>query len=122
MFLKGRYQTSIQCLLRRLEEIRLISPTHYSEWRSLIRKNNWETIEPGDEIQYESSPLTQIWVARGLKEGIIDRQESLIYLGSHYKFEETPPRRILKELFEAEIGEINNYYRSDAAVEWEAMN
>ncbi|GHV37589.1 DNA-binding protein [Synergistales bacterium] len=122
MFMKGRYNVSIQCLLRRLDDLGLIAPTHYAEWRSLIRKNNWENIEPGDEIQYESSPLTQIWITRGLKEGIINKRESLIYLGGRYKSDETPRRRVLKELSESEIEEINNYYSFDAAIEWEAIN
>ncbi|GHS97891.1 DNA-binding protein [Synergistales bacterium] len=122
MFMKERYGASIQCLLRRLEYVGLISSAHHNEWRALIRKNNWSIIEPGDEMQYESSPLTQIWATRGLKEGIINRRESLIYLGGRYKSDEAPRRRVLKELSESEIEEINNYYSSDAALEWEAIN
>ncbi|MDR1874714.1 MAG: XRE family transcriptional regulator [Synergistaceae bacterium] len=89
LLLKQRYLVSMQCLLRRLLELELISPSHYQEWRARIKKAGWEALEPGDEIRNETGTLASLRVRRGLNEGIISKAESSIYLGRPAKLQKS---------------------------------
>jgi Zn-dependent peptidase ImmA (M78 family) len=124
LILKQRYLVSMQCVLHRLLELELLSPSHYQEWRTRIKKEEWEMLEPGDEKRNETAALTSLKVRRGLNEGLINKSESGIYLGEQSWPQVSSfiiPSSELKDLTDTEIEEMNAYYLSEESKEWEAV-
>lgn len=119
--LKQRYLVSIQCLVHRLLDLNLISKTHYYDWRSRIKKEGWEKLEPGDEIRNEVATLAALWIKRGLNDGIINKAESRTYMGEKSEIEDVFVKLCPKTLNRKETDEMNAYYSSQENLEWERI-
>jgi len=72
LLLKKRYGLSIQALLRRLFELKIITELYCREWNSTINKLGWKKHEPED-WDTEKSYWLEKHILRLFAEGIIDQ-------------------------------------------------
>ena len=74
-YLKWRYGMSIQAILFRLKDLRIITASHYKQWCVKINKLGWKRREP-IEIPPEKPKRFHQQVFRALSEGLIEEGEA----------------------------------------------
>lgn len=81
LFLKQRFGLSMQALLYRLKDLRIITNSHYTRWCMRINKLGWKKKEP-----LESAPETPQWfrqnLLRALAEGLVSKRDVERVLGA----------------------------------------
>ena len=75
LYLKRRYGMSIQAILYRLMDLRIINTSHYKRWCMDINKLGWKKQEP-IEIPSEKPERFHQQVFRALSEGVIEAREA----------------------------------------------
>ena len=75
LYLKRRYGMSIQAILFRLRDLRIITTSHYKRWCMDINKLGWKKREP-IEIPSEKPERFHQQVFRALSEGVIEAREA----------------------------------------------
>ncbi len=75
LYLKRRYGMSIQAILYRLKDLRIINTSHYKRWWMDINKLGWKKREP-IEIPSEKPERFHQQVFRALSEGVIEAREA----------------------------------------------
>ena len=74
-YLKWRYGMSIQAILFRLKDLRIITDSHYKQWCMEINRLGWKKREP-IEIPPEKPKRFHQQVFRALSEGLIEEGEA----------------------------------------------
>ena len=92
MYLKRRYSMSIQAILFRLKDLRIITASHYKRWCMDINKLGWKKQEP-IEIPPEKPERFHQLVFRAISEGLIGEQEAEQLF--HDTLETSPPRSLI---------------------------
>lgn len=126
--LKRRFGMSIQALVRRLRDLRIITETHYREWCVDISRLGYRKEEP-DRLPPEEPQWLRRTVLRSLAEGQVGRDEAERLLGG--AIEQDLPLALIERraLMRLPIGERRRvlaeqasraagHYESDAA--WQA--
>lgn len=129
VLLKKRFGMSIQALLYRLRELRIIGDSHYKNWCILINKHGWKRQEPL-ELPPEQPEWLRRNVLRAFAEEVLAAEEAEEMLGEpiaskhplslveRRSFLKLPPeerRRILAE----QAQKMASYYREN--LEWREL-
>ena len=80
LLLKRSWGVSIQCILRRLRELDVISQNHYEWWRGEILALGYSKVEPMC-LPREESTWERRNLARAQAEGLMTREQAAAYLG-----------------------------------------
>lgn len=80
LLLKRRFGLSMQALLFRLRELRVITESNYKQWCMDINRLGWRKQEPG-ELPPEQPQWLRQQVLRLLAEGLISREDAETALG-----------------------------------------
>ena len=75
LYLKQRYGMSMQAILFRLNDLGVITASHYRQWCMDINKLGWKKREP-DEIPRQKPVRFHQQVLRALSEGLIGAREA----------------------------------------------
>lgn len=78
--LKRKFGLSIQAMIHRLFDLKIINESYYSEWFSLINQLGWRKHEPED-WEPETSSWLEKNVIRLFSEGILDKNSAKRILG-----------------------------------------
>ena len=92
LYLKRRYGMSIQAILFRLKDLRIITASHYRRWCMDINKLGWKKQEP-IEIPPEKPERFHQLVFRAISEGLIGEQEAEQLFND--TLETSPPRSLI---------------------------
>ena len=92
LYLKRRYGMSIQAILFRLKDLRIITASHYKRWYMDINKLGWKKQEP-IEIPPEKPERFHQLVFRAISEGLIGEQEAEQLFND--TLETSPPRSLI---------------------------
>lgn len=93
LFLKRRYEISIQAILCRLKDLDIITESYYEQWCRHINQLGWKKKEPY-EIPPERPERFQQLVLRSFSEGLIAKEEAERLLGGSIK--ESPIRSLIE--------------------------
>ena len=93
LYLKRRYGMSIQAILFRLKDLKIITRSHYKRWCMDINKLEWKRREP-IEIPSEKPGRFHQLVFRAISEGLIGEQEAEQLFND--TLETSPPRLLIE--------------------------
>ena len=129
LYLKRRYGMSIQAILFRLKDLRIITASDYKRWRIDINKLGWKKREP-IEISPEKPERFHQQVFRALSEGLIGEQEAEQLFND--TLERSPPRSLIerraflelptdlrRDLLRKQAERLTEYYERDS--EWREL-
>ena len=129
LYLKRRYGMSIQAILFRLKDLRVITPSHYKRWCMDINKLEWKKREP-IEIPSEKPERFNQLVFRAISEGLIGEQEAEQLFND--TLETFPPRSLIerraflelptelrRNLLKEQAERMVEYYKHDS--EWREL-
>jgi transcriptional regulator with XRE-family HTH domain len=85
--LKQKYGVSIQAMVYRLHDLRIISDQHYKQWFTTINREGWRKKEPS-ELEPEKSDWLKKTVFRALSEGLMTKGEAVKALGEPVEMQE----------------------------------
>ena len=78
MILKEKYLISLQALVKRLFELKVISKQQTQMMTKSIKEANWKEVEPGDDqMPMEAPQLIQQLVYRGVIEGVLSHSKAM---------------------------------------------
>ncbi|MCK9282621.1 MAG: XRE family transcriptional regulator [Melioribacteraceae bacterium] len=83
LILKKTFGISLQALLYRLLDLKIITPNSFSGWYKLINKNNWKKSEPMP-MKEEKSQWFEKSVLHAYSEGMISSEETKKLLGDEF--------------------------------------
>ena len=92
LYLKRRYGMSIQAILFRLKDLRVITVSHYKRWCMDINRLGWKKQEPIDMPREKPERFHQL-VFRAIAEGLIGEQEAEQLFND--TLEASPPRSLI---------------------------
>ncbi len=81
LLLKKRFGISIQAILYRLRDLKIINDQYYRQWCITINRSGWRRREPG-EMEPEKPQWLLQTVLHALSEGFITHDQAEKYLGS----------------------------------------
>jgi transcriptional regulator with XRE-family HTH domain len=128
-YLKWRYGMSIQAILFRLKDLRIITTSHYKQWCMEINRLGWKKREP-IEIPPEKPKRFHQQVFRALSEGLIEEGEveqllddtletssarSLIERRAFFEL----PTDLRRSLLREQAKQMADYYQNDP--EWREL-
>ena len=128
-YLKWRYGMSIQAILFRLKDLRIITDSYYTKWCMEINKLGWKKREP-IEIPPEKPKRFHQQVFHALSEGLIEEEEaeqllndtletsssrSLIERRAFFEL----PIDLRRSLLREQAKQVANYYQNDP--EWREL-
>lgn len=128
-YLKWRYGMSIQAILFRLKDLRIITDSYYTQWCMEINKLGWKKREP-IEIPPEKPKRFHQQVFRALSEGLIEEEEaeqllndtletassrSLIERRAFFEL----PTNLRRSLLRKQAKQMADYYQNDP--EWRKL-
>lgn len=129
LYLKKRYGMSIQAILFRLKDLRIITASHYKRWCMDINKLGWKKQEP-IEIPSEKPERFYQQVFRALSEGLIGEAEAEQLFND--TLEASPPRSLIERraflelpmdlrhnLLRKQAKQMTEYYEHDS--EWREL-
>ena len=129
LYLKRRYGMSIQAILFRLKDLRIITASDYKRWCIDINKLGWKKREP-IEISPEKPERFHQQVFRALSEGLIGEQEAEQLFND--TLERSPPRSLIerraflelptdlrRDLLRKQAERLTEYYERDS--EWREL-
>ena len=93
LLLKRRLGMSLQAVLYRLRDLRIITESYYKKWCVDINRFGWRKQEPG-EMPPEQSQWLRQHMLRGLAEGMVTREEAERTLGE--AIEGSPPLSLIE--------------------------
>ena len=129
LYLKQRYGMSIQAILFRLKDLRVITSSHYKRWCMDINKLEWKKREP-IEIPPEKPERFNQLVFRAISEGLIGEQEAEQLFND--TLETSPPQSLIerrtflelptelrRNLLKEQAERMVEYYKHDS--EWREL-
>ena len=93
LYLKRRYGMSIQAILFRLKDLRVITASHYKRWCMDINKLEWKKREPIEMPPEKPERFNQL-VFRAISEGLIGEQEAEQLFND--TLETSPPQSLIE--------------------------
>jgi len=87
LLLKKRFGISLQSIIYRLHDLKIINDSHYKEWWRNINKLEWKKQEPC-ELPYEKSQWLKQKVLYAFSEGFLTKEEAQKMLGKNIKTQE----------------------------------
>jgi Zn-dependent peptidase ImmA (M78 family)/transcriptional regulator with XRE-family HTH domain len=87
LLFKRRFGISLQSIIYRLHDLRIINDSHYKEWWRNINKLEWKKQEPC-ELPYEKSQWLKQKVLYAFSEGFLTKEEAQKMLGKNLKTKE----------------------------------
>ena len=128
-YLKWRYGMSIQAILYRLKDLRIITDSYYKQWCMKINKLGWKKREP-IEISPEKPKRFHQQVFRALSEGLIEEREAEQLLNDTLETASAPslierraffelPTDLRRSLLREQAKRMVEYYQNDP--EWREL-
>ncbi len=128
-YLKWRYGMSIQAILYRLKDLRIITDSYYKQWCMKINKLGWKKREP-IEISPEKPKRFHQQVFRALSEGLIEEREAEQLLNDTLETASAPslierraffelPTDLRRSLLREQAKQMADYYQDDP--EWREL-
>ena len=128
-YLKWRYGMSIQAILFRLKDLRIITDSYYKQWCMEINKLGWKKREP-IEIPPEKPKRFHQQVFRALSEGLIGEEEAEQLLNDTLETSSSRslierrgffelPTDLRRSLLREQAKQMANYYQNDP--EWREL-
>ena len=128
-YLKWRYGMSIQALLFRLKDLRIITASHYKQWCMEINRLGWKKREP-IEIPPEKPKWFHQQVFRALSEGLIEEREAEQLLNDTLETSSSQslierraffelPADLRRSLLREQAKQMADYYQNDP--EWREL-
>ncbi len=128
-YLKWRYGMSIQAILYRLKDLRIITDSYYTQWCMEINKLGWKKREP-IEIPPEKPKWFHQQVFRALSEGLIEEEEAEQLLNDTLETASSPslierraffelPTDLRRSLLREQAKQMADYYQNDP--EWREL-
>ena len=128
-YLKWRYGMSIQAILYRLKDLRIITNSHYKQWCMKINKLGWKKREP-IEIPPEKPRRFHQQVFHALSEGLIAEREAEQLLNDTLETASSPslierraffelPTDLRRSLLREQAKQMADYYQNDP--EWREL-
>lgn len=93
--IKRQYGISLQALLHRLRDLKVITEHHYTQQRKMINQKGWKKIEPGIYYGKEQSNRMMQLIYRGIAEEIISTSKAANLYGTNL----ATFRRLLNKVF-----------------------
>ena len=77
MIIKEKYGISLQAILRRCKDLKIISDSYYKSLFIDFSRKGWRTVEPGECGNFEEAVLFKRLVLKAIAEGIITEEKAL---------------------------------------------
>ncbi|MBI4334106.1 MAG: helix-turn-helix domain-containing protein [Chloroflexi bacterium] len=126
LLLKRQFGLSIQALVHRLHDLKIITDSYYQEWFMKINRYGWRKQEP-EEWPFEQSPWLKRNILRLIAEGLMTQADAERILGEKVELERptsvTERRAFLKlpvekrrEILSQQASNVARFYAEDR--EW----
>ena len=129
LLLKRRFGMSLQALLYRLRDLKIITESYYKQWCVDINRLGWRKQEP-EELPPEQPQWLRQHVLRALAEGMLSREEAERVLGK--TIQGSPPRSLIerrafmrlpleerRKLLAEQAEKMRDHYKRDS--EWKEL-